>query len=128
MRILKSLTAALLATAVLLSSSPPTPASAKAAAWQNYILNESPWGIGVIHNFDGNYTHGTYDTVLAQNHTTLDFWEKAEGLFIGTGYCGELDYWRAADGGWVWSRGVHGSSYPTDVDPTFNWRILVWRC
>lgn len=68
------------------------------AASTNYIFNEtSNLGIGVIHQKDGSYTHGTYDAVLQPNGSTdLNFgWTTTAGWYTGPGYC--TAQWRSSD-------------------------------
>ena len=123
MRVRKILAVALLVTMGLLTSQ--APASAKAAAGPVYILNGSSINLGVIHNWDGNYTHGNYDVLLAPGHSTLDFWEKAEGYYVGPGWCVEERYLNSSEG-WVWWRTTtRPGTY--SVDTARNWKLDAWR-
>ncbi|WP_433309392.1 hypothetical protein ACQP0U_20510 [Micromonospora sp. CA-269861] len=70
-----------------------------ASAASNYIYNSSNLGLGVIHNRDGKYTLGNYDTVLAAGRRTTDFWANAAGYYIGPGYCGFE--WTLTGGSWL---------------------------
>lgn len=52
-------------------------------------------GIGMIHNNDGIYTHGTYDALLQPGACTKNVfptWTSVAGFWIGDGYCVFVSY------------------------------------
>ncbi|SNT48981.1 hypothetical protein SAMN05421812_107160 [Asanoa hainanensis] len=128
MRILRSLTVALLVTVGLLSSPAVVQASAKAAIPQNYIQNFSETiNIGVIHNFDLNYTHGNYDTLLGPGHRTTEFWNNAEGFYIGPGWCARLYMFDPYENSWVYDWYINGPTIRSVV-PNYSWGVAPVRC
>jgi hypothetical protein len=78
------------------------PASA-AAPLEGYIYNRDSWGagygigIGVISDFDGSYTYGRYDRVLPSKQRTDRAWgwPRAQGFYIGPGWCANLAEYKA---------------------------------
>ncbi len=88
MRILRRLAVVLLSVAAGLVVVPAAGQAGPPPPEANFIGNNSPTiGLGVIHVRDGNYTNGTYDTVLRPGQRTSDFWATVAGYYIGTGYC-----------------------------------------
>ena len=69
----------------------------------NYIYNGGVvGGLGVIHLWDGNYTHGNYDVALPQHRfSSAEFgWSYTEGYYIGAAYCAEV--YRKYEAGDLW--------------------------
>lgn len=136
---------AVLALAVVTAMSLGVPASAatnagsqslapEAADPVSYIWNHSSSqaGIGVMNVWDGSYVHGLYDAALPVNQRTDTHfgWARAEGIYVGPGYCADLWFFNGS----VWQYGTtHGPgqwrvSQSIPGQNVARWYAWQYRC
>ena len=101
------------------------PSPAQAAAQKNSVYNGGAYGsIGIMHLFDGNYTHGNYDQLLPENTYSDDVypWSFTEGVYIGPGYCAILSNHSPDSAIWQTSIVLTGPrKYRLDLD--WYWKV-----
>lgn len=131
MKILRRLTIALLPAAALLSipaAGHASPELAPPPPEGNYIMNSSTISnlrLGIIHVKDGNYTHGTYDTLLNRLHRSNEYWSNTAGYYIGPGYCAQE--WRLDNTGtFDYLRDVPAGQH--FISTTQTYAIVAYRC
>ncbi|MCG5468901.1 hypothetical protein LADH09A_002801 [Micromonospora sp. LAH09] len=81
--------------------------------------------LGIIHVRDGNYTRGTYDTLLDHLHRSNEYWDNTAGYYIGPGYCAEE--WRLDNTGiFDYLRDVGAGQH--FISTTQTYAIIAYRC
>jgi hypothetical protein len=79
-------------------------ASPARAADGNYVWNAGAIGsLGVIHLYDGDYTHENYDQLLPQgqkSNVKFPTWAYTEGFYVGPGYCAHVYQRAGTSGSW----------------------------
>ena len=104
-------------------------AETSAASTHGSITNASSGiSIGVVHQYDGSYGHGTYDVLLKPGHDTFhDFgWQSAGGFYIGPGYCAQLWYINVETG--KWERGGPDTGPGLEqLSDNATWKVVAYR-
>jgi hypothetical protein len=105
---------------------------AEPLATVSVVYNRGDVGVGVMYVHDGDYAQGRYDAILPVDRQTDSdplYWDRAEGVWIGNGYCANLRYWQ---GYWKDKGGYRG---PQDIkllhvqgESVSRWEVDAFRC
>lgn len=103
-------------------------------AVRSYIYNGSGYlSFGVIYARDGDYKYPKYDAVLPPVRRTDGsplYWDRAEGFYVGAGYCAWLSYWNGSR--WVDNGTVGSGQWWPDQTITgqsiARWEVTQFPC
>ncbi|MEU5885198.1 hypothetical protein [Spirillospora sp. NPDC047279] len=110
------------------------PSEASAARLESYIYNGSSLAMGVMRTWNGTgriYGSGLYDKALpARKRTDTSFsWTRAQGFYLGSGYCGDIFYWNGS----MWAYGASRKSGQHRLGTVVGqsvarWEVRQYRC